>query len=176
VEGLLLTLTEERSLRGLLTPSLRYVYKMDANLSALYQEVILDHYRRPRNKGTLSRADAAVMMKNPLCGDEVEVQLVFDGERVADVKFTGQGCSISQASTSIMTELVKGKSAEEVVALRNAFRAMVMGEGAPDETVLGRAMVLSGVSKYPARVKCALLGWNAVEEGIRQHDDEHKKP
>src|ERR1035437_2728857 len=99
----------------------------DTNLAALYQEMILDHYRRPRNKGTLEGADASVTMKNPLCGDEIDLQLVFDGKTIREVKFTGHGCSISQASASMMTELVKGKSATEIDQLRETFRAMVMG-------------------------------------------------
>jgi len=143
----------------------------DANLSALYQELILDHYRRPRNKGTLEHADASIMMKNPLCGDEIELQLEFDGDTIRDVKFTGRGCSISQASASLMTELVKGKPAAEAAQLRETFRAMVMGDAAAaSNTVLGKARALSGVAKYPARVKCALLGWNALEQGIDEHD------
>lgn len=147
----------------------------DANLSALYQEMILDHYRRPRNKGTLEHADASIMMKNPLCGDEIELQMVFEGDTIQDVKFTGRGCSISQASASMMTELVKGKPAAEAARLRETFRAMVMGDAAAaGDTALGKARALSGVAKYPARVKCALLGWNALEQGIDEHaEHEH---
>jgi nitrogen fixation protein NifU and related proteins len=144
----------------------------DANLSALYQEMILDHYRRPRNKGTLEHADESIAMRNPLCGDEIDLHLSFDGDAIGDVKFTGQGCSISQASASMMTELIKGKSPSEITHLRDTFRAMVMGDAsAATDKSLGRAKALSGVSKYPARVKCALLGWNALEEGMRRHDD-----
>ncbi len=145
---------------------------VDANLSALYQEIILDHYRRPRNKGALHHADASVAMKNPLCGDEIELQLEFDGDTVRDVKFTGQGCSISQASTSMMTELVKGKREHEIERLREAFRAMVMGDATAETTSLGTARALAGVSRFPARVKCALLGWNALEEGIERHHED----
>lgn len=139
----------------------------DANLSALYQEMILDHYRKPRNKGELESPDASIELKNPLCGDEVGVQLIFDGDIISDIKFTGRGCSISQASASMMTELVKGMKKEDVEKLRVAFRAMIMGdqEAASDPSI-GKARALSGVSKYPARVKCALLGWNALEAGI----------
>jgi len=144
----------------------------DAALAALYQEIILDHYRRPRNKGTLVHADESVAMKNPLCGDEVELHVHFDGDTIDDVSFTGQGCSISQASVSMMTELIKGKTVAEVETLRTRFRAMVMGDTLnADEQNLGRAKALSGVAKYPARVKCALLGWNALEEGVRRHLD-----
>ena len=145
----------------------------DANLTALYQEMILDHYRRPRNKGTLDGADASIAMKNPLCGDEIDLQLAFDGETVSGVKFTGHGCSISQASASMMTELVKGKNATEIGKLRETFRAMVMGDAtAAADPILGKARAFSGVSKFPARVKCALLGWNALEQGLHQHHDD----
>ena len=144
----------------------------DTNLAALYQEMILDHYRRPRNKGELEHPDADVDMKNPLCGDEIGVQLAFDGTVIRDVKFTGRGCSISQASASMMTELVKGKDAAQAELIREQFRAMVMGDAsAATNPVLGKARSLSGVSKYPARVKCALLGWNALEAGIHQHEE-----
>jgi nitrogen fixation NifU-like protein len=144
----------------------------DANLLALYQEMILDHYRRPRNKGTLDHPDASVDMKNPLCGDEITVHLTFDGETISDVKFTGCGCSISQASASMMTELVKGKRASEAEQLRERFRSMVMGNpDAANDPQLGKIRALSGVAKFPARVKCALLGWNALETGIKQHHE-----
>ncbi|HMI46611.1 MAG TPA: SUF system NifU family Fe-S cluster assembly protein, partial [Gemmatimonadaceae bacterium] len=94
-----------------------------AEIAALYQELILDHYRRPRNKGTLERADAAVEMKNPLCGDEITLQVAFEGDGVGDLRFSGRGCSISQASASMMTQLVKGKGAAEIDALRNRLAA-----------------------------------------------------
>jgi nitrogen fixation NifU-like protein len=144
----------------------------EANLAALYQEMILDHYRRPRNKGELEHPDASVDMKNPLCGDEISVQLTFEGNVIRDIKFTGRGCSISQASASMMTELVKGKDAAEAELLREQFRAMVMGDtDAATNPMLGKARALSGVAKYPARVKCALLGWNALEAGIHRYEE-----
>src|SRR6266576_2752452 len=99
-----------------------------AELSALYQEMILDHYRRPRNKGTLEKADASVEMKNPLCGDEITLQVAFDRDGIGDCRFSGRGCSISQASASMMTQLVKGKGAEEINALRSRFREMMLGD------------------------------------------------
>lgn len=141
----------------------------DAALSALYQEMILDHYRRPRNKGVLDSADVSIPMRNPLCGDEITLELALAGDELSDLRFTGHGCSISQASTSMMTELVKGKSVHEVDTLRERFRAMVMGdaEAAGDES-LGKTRCLSGVARFPARVKCALLGWNALEQGLER--------
>src|SRR3954465_6391709 len=105
-----------------------------AELSALYQEMILDHFRRPRNKGALERADANVEMKNPLCGDEITLQVVFDGETVSDLRFSGRGCSISQASASMMTQLVKGKGEGEIRAIGKRFRDLMFGDQAAVES------------------------------------------
>ncbi|HET6761449.1 MAG TPA: SUF system NifU family Fe-S cluster assembly protein [Gemmatimonadaceae bacterium] len=140
-----------------------------AEVAALYQELILDHYRRPRNKGTLENPDAKAEMKNPLCGDEIELQVAFAGNSVRDLKFSGRGCSISQASASMMTQLVKGKGAEEIAALRTRFRDMMLGDpsAAADEK-LGSLRSLSGVARFPARVKCALLAWNALENALAE--------
>lgn len=139
----------------------------DASLTALYQDIILDHYRRPRNKGTLEHASISIPMRNPLCGDEITLELEMNGDEVADVRFTGRGCSISQASTSMMTEMVKGKHASEIGQLGERFRAMVMGDtDAATDATLGRARALAGVARFPARVKCALLAWNALEQGL----------
>jgi nitrogen fixation NifU-like protein len=140
-----------------------------AQISALYQEMILDHYRRPRNKGAIENPDETIVMKNPLCGDEIEVQIRYDGDQIADIGFSGRGCSISQASASMMTQMIKGKSVEEIDELRAQFREMVMGKPDVDEKSLGSLRALSGVAKFPARVKCALLAWNALEEAQRNH-------
>jgi nitrogen fixation NifU-like protein len=143
--------------------------RTSAELGALYQEMILDHYRRPRNKGTLENADASVEMKNPLCGDEIGVQIAFDGDTVSDVKFSGRGCSISQASASMMTQLVKGKCASEIDAIWKQFRALMLGDSsAAEDPQLGSLRSLSGVARFPARVKCALLAWNALETALAQ--------
>ena len=143
-----------------------------AQIGALYQEMILDHYRRPRNKGELPMADESVLMKNPLCGDEIGVHVKFDGDVVSDLSFSGRGCSISQASASMMTQLVKGRKLEEVEALRSRFRDMVMGDAeAAGDKALGSARSLSGVCKFPARVKCALLAWNALESALASHTE-----
>lgn len=139
-----------------------------AELSALYQEMILDHYRRPRNKGTLENADASVEMKNPLCGDEIDLQVAFDGDSVSDLKFSGRGCSISQASASMMTQLVKGKRKDEIDSIRNQFRDLMLGVSQGDERILGSLRALSGVARFPARVKCALLAWNALETALAE--------
>lgn len=146
----------------------------DASLTALYQDIILDHYRRPRNKGTLEHASVSVPMRNPLCGDEITLELEMNGDEIADVRFTGRGCSISQASTSMMTEMVKGKRVEEIGHIGERFRAMVMGDAdAATDISLGKARALAGVARFPARVKCALLAWNALERGLARSAAQH---
>lgn len=147
----------------------------DDSLTALYQDIILDHYRRPRNKGTLENASVSVPMRNPLCGDEITLELIVDSGLISDVRFTGRGCSISQASTSMMTEMVKGRSAAEISGIAERFRAMVMGDAeAAKDPSISRARALAGVARFPARVKCALLAWNALERGMQvaQHTGE----
>jgi nitrogen fixation NifU-like protein len=141
--------------------------EIGANIQAMYQELILDHYRKPRNKGELDNADRVVPMANPLCGDEIFLHVKFDGDRVSDLKFTGRGCSISQAAASMMTESVKGKTAAEAGTLWQRYHAMILGDqDAARDKALGPLRSLSGVSKFPARVRCALLAWNALEEAL----------
>jgi len=139
-----------------------------AGLSDLYQEVILDHYRRPRNRGSLEAYTRRVALANPTCGDELELDLLLDGETIADVRFSGRGCSISQASASMMTQLIKGKKVAEARTLAVRFSEMLHGsaEAARDKS-LGEARALAGVARFPVRVKCALLGWNALEESTK---------
>ena len=130
----------------------------------MYQEMILDHYRRPRNKGTLENPDASAEMRNPLCGDEIDLQVTFAGDSVDDLRFSGRGCSISLASASMMTQIVKGKSTAEVDDIRNRFRQLMLGDQtAANDARLGSLRAFSGVSRFPARVKCALLAWNALD-------------
>lgn len=150
----------------------------EAALSALYQEMILDHYRRPRNRGALAGAAVSVPMRNPLCGDEITLALALDGDTVREARFEGRGCSISQASASMLTELIRGKSAAEATQLAERFRAMVMGDAeAATDPRLGAARALAGVARFPARVKCALLGWNALAEGLAEAEREmHASP
>lgn len=139
-----------------------------ANIQAMYQELILDHYRRPRNKGELDGEHKTIAMKNPLCGDEVYLHLLVEEDRVSGISFTGRGCSISQAAASMITQAVKGKTPEEAEALGLRYREMIMGnQDAAQDKSLGQLRALSGVSKFPARVKCALLAWNALEEGLK---------
>ena len=141
----------------------------DARLSALYQEVILDHYRRPRNRGTIAEPSGTASLRNPLCGDEVDVQVAMHDGKVADVKFGGRGCSISQASASMMTELVKGRTPDEVHALGERFAEMIRGDAeAAKDQALGQARALSGVSRFPTRVRCALIAWEAMERAVKR--------
>jgi nitrogen fixation NifU-like protein len=132
----------------------------------MYQEIILDHYRNPHHKGLREPFDAEVHHVNPTCGDEVTLRVrVADGV-VEDVSYDGSGCSISQASESVMTDLVIGRPVEEALATADAFLALMQsqGRGEPDEDVLEDAVAFAGVAKYPARVKCALLGWMAWKD------------
>ena len=139
-------------------------------LESMYQEIILDHYRNPLHKGLREPFDAEVHHVNPTCGDEVTLRVHVADGRVVDVSYDGQGCSISQASTSVMSDLVIGGTVEEGLARHDAFLALMQskGEGSPDEDVLEDAVAFAGVSKYPARVKCALLGWMAWKDATAQ--------
>ena len=142
--------------------------ELPPKLSALYQELILDHYRRPRNKGTLEGATYTVSLNNPLCGDEIDLQLRVDGEVIRDLRFIGRGCSISQASASMMTQLVKDKSVPQALALAERMSAMMHGdEAASRDKSLGDLRALAGVSKFPVRIKCALLPWNALTDAVK---------
>ncbi len=139
---------------------------MDEALRELYQEVILDHYRHPRNFGKLDDEARSVLGNNPLCGDRIEVHVRVRDGRVEAVGFEGTGCAISTASASMMTEAVKGKPIEEALAIAKTFHDMVM-EGAPGEE-LGTLAVFHGVREYPSRIKCATLGWHALRAALEQ--------
>lgn len=144
------------------------------SLEDLYREVILDHYRSPRNKGHLDSPDATAEGVNPLCGDELTIDLNFEGDLVSEVAVEGEGCSISQASASMMTEAIKGKSRSEIEALTQKFRDMMSLDGETElgidperpGAVLGDLESLQGVRKYPVRIKCASLGWNVLLEAL----------
>ena len=138
------------------------------SLEDLYKEVILDHYRTPRNKGRLDPHDVALERNNPLCGDEIELFLRFDGENLEGIAFDGKGCSISQASASMMTEKVKGLPIKDAAALAETIKSMMAGEADGDPNALGDLVSLKGVVKYPVRIKCALLGWNTLVEAIEE--------
>ena len=141
----------------------------DPRLAAAYQELILDHYRRPRNRGPMARADARAELRNPLCGDEVALALALDGAgRVTAARFTGTGCSISQASASMLTQLLAGKTVTEAAAVGARFARMLDGDAeAAADPALGDLRALAGVARLPMRVKCALLPWRAFDEAIK---------
>jgi nitrogen fixation NifU-like protein len=138
-------------------------------LNALYQEVILDHYKRPHHKG-LTAGDIQVHHINPSCGDEITLSLKMNSGKVESITWDGMGCSISQASVSIMSDLLIGKSATEAEAILDSFVSMMQSKGADqgDEEILEDGVALAGVSKYPARIKCALLGWMAYKDAVTQ--------
>lgn len=144
-----------------------------SDLEDLYKEVILDHYRTPRNRAKIENADVHLHRDNPLCGDEIDLYVDIEDGRVTNVGFEGRGCSISQASVSMMTEKLKGLSIAEAEALANTFKSMMQGEEAKDEDALGDLLALQGVQKYPVRIKCALLGWNTFLEGVKIHNEKH---
>jgi len=146
---------------------------MISELEELYQEVILDHSRRPRNFGDLADAAVRVHGDNPACGDEIHLGVKFgtDGG-LQDIKFTGHGCAISQASASLMTAKLKGKSRAEATEMLRAFHDLVTDETAEAPKMLGDLRLLQGVRKFPQRVKCAMLAWRAVEQALQQSTGE----
>ncbi|HEY8498282.1 MAG TPA: SUF system NifU family Fe-S cluster assembly protein [Limnochordales bacterium] len=137
-------------------------------LDELYRELILDHYKSPRNKGPLPDADATVHLHNPLCGDEITLALAVEGGVIREARFTGQGCSISQASASMLTQAVKGRSLAEARQMLERFTRMVRGELEPEEADLGDLAALAGVRRFPVRVKCAMLAWEALDRDLAQ--------
>ncbi|MDX2355454.1 Fe-S cluster assembly sulfur transfer protein SufU [Dietzia sp. PP-33] len=148
-------------------------------LEQMYQEVILDHYRRPQHSGLREPFGAEVHHVNPTCGDELtlRLQLSDDLGTVQDISYDAQGCSISQASTSMMAELIVGRPVTDALEVYEAFHAMISsrGQNEGDEEVLDDAVALSGVSRYPARVKCALLGWMAFRDALGQQSEQHQE-
>lgn len=144
------------------------------SLEELYREVILDHYRNPRNRAGIEAPDASADGVNPLCGDEIHLELAFDGDTVSAVSITGQGCSISQSSASMMSEAIKGKSRDEIRRLTDRFKAMMDIEAEEVEhldperpgSVLGDLEALQGVRNYPVRIKCANLAWTTLQEAL----------
>jgi nitrogen fixation NifU-like protein len=143
-------------------------------IEQMYQDVILDHYKHPQHRGLREPFAAQVFHVNPICGDEVTLRVALsdDGTSVADISYDGQGCSISQAATSVLTQQVIGQSVPEALKTLEAFTEMVSSRGKVegDEEVLGDGVAFAGVAKYPARVKCALLGWLAFKDALAQAD------
>ena len=139
------------------------------SLDDLYQEVILDHFRKPRCQGCVSNPSGEATLFNPLCGDQISLSLKLEGEKIQDLGFTGHGCSISQASASMMADACRGKDVSIARSLGEDFKAMMRGEKkAEDLPDLGDAAALEGVRKFSARVKCALLAWEALEKCLEQ--------
>ena len=135
-------------------------------LDDIYKEVILDHYKSPRNKRELPDAALRCTRNNPLCGDEITVFVYEEDGKIADVAFQGAGCSISQSSASMMTEAVQGRAVDDALALAADFRGMMAGEIQPDEQEFGDLVALKGVVKYPIRIKCAVLAWDVLQEAL----------
>ena len=140
------------------------------DLDSLYQEIILDHYRSPHHAGLREPFEAEVHHVNPTCGDEVTLRVHLDGETVEDVSYAAEGCSISQAAASVMAELLIGKDVAEAMSVHDSFLELMQGRGQvePDEDVLEDGIAFAGVAQFPARVKCALLGWMAWKDAVSQ--------
>ena len=138
------------------------------NLDQLYRSVIMDHYKNPRNKGSLDENSVTIDMNNPTCGDRIHLTLKLEDGVVKDAKFDGEGCSISMSSASMMTQIVKGKKLDEALELADIFSKMMLGEDFDHEKYdLGDVEALQGVAKFPARIKCATLAWKAMEKGVQ---------
>ncbi len=135
-------------------------------LDEIYKEVILDHYKAPRNKRELAGAQHTCSRNNPLCGDEIAVSLNTADGQVSEITFQGAGCSISQSSASMMTEAVTGRKVDDALALAADFRGMMAGEVEPDEARFGDLVALKGVVQYPIRIKCAVLAWDVLQEAL----------
>src|SRR6185437_12869653 len=136
------------------------------NLDQLYRSVIMDHYKRPRNKGVLDSNNVTVDMNNPTCGDVIHLTLQVENDIVQDAKFEGEGCSISMASASMMTQMVKGRKVDEALNVAHVFSDLMLGKDIDDSIDLGDIEALAGVAKFPARIKCATLAWKAMEKGV----------
>ncbi|WP_182201555.1 Fe-S cluster assembly sulfur transfer protein SufU [Paraliobacillus salinarum] len=137
------------------------------NLDTLYRQVIMDHYKNPRNRGSFDQESLTIDMNNPTCGDRIQIHLLVEDDIVKDAKFEGEGCSISLSSASMMTQAIKGKTTQEALNMSKAFSEMMLGNDVDTEDMdLGDIEALQGVAKFPARIKCATLSWKAMEKGI----------
>lgn len=140
------------------------------NLDALYRQVIMDHYKNPRNKGALEEGNLTIDMNNPTCGDRIHLTMKVEDGKVVDAKFDGEGCSISMSSASMMTQAIKGKDVDTALKMSQIFSNMMQGKDYDDhdhDLDLGDIEALQGVSKFPARIKCATLAWKAMEKGLK---------
>ena len=141
-----------------------------SRLDSLYMAVVTDHSKNPHHHGRIEGVNH-INMNNPTCGDVISLSVAFDGDTIQDVKFAGEGCSISTASSSMMTDAVIGKTKDQALAMAETFSHMVQGESSPEQKALGEAALLAGVAKFPQRVKCAMLGWNALKRAIAEDND-----
>lgn len=139
------------------------------NLDTLYRQVIMDHYKKPRNRGILEDDALVVNMNNPTCGDRIQLTMKVENDVITDAKFEGEGCSISMSSASMMTEAIKGKKVEDALHLATVFSDMMLGKEYDETIDLDDIEALQGVSKFPARIKCATLAWKAMEKGLHEH-------
>ncbi|TJY41509.1 SUF system NifU family Fe-S cluster assembly protein [Cohnella pontilimi] len=144
-----------------------------SQLDDLYRRVIMDHYKSPRNRGTMEDGSVTVNLNNPTCGDRISLQLQIVDDIVKDVKFSGEGCSISMSSASMMTEAIKGKQTKEALEMAEKFSSLMKGESV-DFGDYEDIDALSGVNKFPARIKCATLAWNALRKGVEQGRGQHE--
>ncbi|WP_414043673.1 Fe-S cluster assembly sulfur transfer protein SufU [Macrococcus animalis] len=141
------------------------------NLDQLYRSVIMDHYKNPRNKGVIEDGALTIDMNNPTCGDRIRLTLDIQGDIVTDAKFDGEGCSISMSSASMMTEAIKGRTITEALNMSDEFSKMMLGEDYVIDEEAGDIEALSGVAKFPARIKCATLAWKALERGTKNEEN-----
>ena len=142
------------------------------NLDDVYQELLLDHYKSPRCKGVLLNPDRTIDLHNPLCGDQISLAVKFQGETISEIAYTGHGCSISQATASMMSELLLGKTKDNARRLSGLFRQMIKSEASGDQlNDLGDALALEGVKKHSARIKCALLAWDCIDRVLTSDEN-----
>ncbi|WP_047150474.1 Fe-S cluster assembly sulfur transfer protein SufU [Aneurinibacillus tyrosinisolvens] len=145
-----------------------------SSLDDLYRRVIMDHYQKPRNRGAFDDDAVTINMNNPTCGDRIQLQLKIEDGKVSDTRFTGEGCSISMSSASMMTEAIKGRKVDDALRIADLFSRMMKGEEVEDELEqedLGDIEALQGVCKFPARIKCATLAWKAMQQGVREQSN-----
>jgi len=140
------------------------------DLDALYRRVIMDHYKKPRNRGILEDGSHTINMNNPTCGDRIQLTFKVEDGIVKDAMFEGEGCSISMSSASMMTQAIKGKKVEEALQMSGIFSDMMLGKEPDDSIDLGDIEALQGVAKFPARIKCATLAWKAMEKGLKEEE------
>ncbi|OXT14974.1 SUF system NifU family Fe-S cluster assembly protein [Bacillus sp. OG2] len=143
------------------------------NLDTLYRQVIMDHYKNPRNKGVLEEDNSlTINMNNPTCGDRIQLTLKVEDGKVADARFDGEGCSISMSSASMMTQAIKGQKVDDALKLSKIFSDMMQGKEYDEDLDFGDIEALQGVSKFPARIKCATLSWKAMEKGLKEEEQQ----